>query len=242
MPARAGIVWVIASYRLFRANMPLLSALTFGYLMVFTLMLVLPGGIGGMLFPLLQPMLTLAIANGCRGIAKNGNRPPPPDLLAGIRKRRPELMKLGALQLAGSLTVMLMMYLLDAKPDPEQPDQIFQVMAVVALLSSPLLLAFWFSPLLTGWHDVPPLKSTFFSLVAALRNWRAFLVYALTLLAVVLLPALLAMFAMQISETFGQILAKAIEILMLLLVLPTVLAGTYVSYHDIFAAPPVNEP
>ena len=60
LPARQGMVWVIAGYRLFRANMPLLSVLAFGYLMAFTVMLVLPGGIGGVLFPLLQPRLDVA--------------------------------------------------------------------------------------------------------------------------------------------------------------------------------------
>ena len=44
--ARQGIVWVVAGYRLFRANPPLLTMLTFLYLMVFTVMLVLPAGIG----------------------------------------------------------------------------------------------------------------------------------------------------------------------------------------------------
>ena len=43
LPARQGIVWVVAGYRLFRANPPLLTMLSFLYLMVFTVMLVLPG-------------------------------------------------------------------------------------------------------------------------------------------------------------------------------------------------------
>lgn len=236
LPARQGVVWVVAGYRLFRANPPLLTILTFLYLMVFTVMLVLPAGLGGMLFPVLQPMLALAIANGCRGIATTGRRGPPPDLMAGIRTRTGQLVKLGSLQLAGSLLVMLLVLVLGIRPDAEKPDELLQALALAAALSSPLMLAFWFAPLLTGWHDVPPLKSAFFSFVAGLRNWRAFLVYGLTLAAITLLPAAFAVFAMQVSEGFGQIAVKVVEIVMIILVLPIFFAGSYVSYRDIFAA------
>lgn len=234
LPARQGIVWVVAGYRLFRANPPLLTLLAFLYLMAFTVMLLLPAGIGGVLFPVLQPMLVLAIANGCRGIAATGRGGPPPDLLAGIRTRRRELLKLGALQLAGSLLVMLLMFAFGIKPDTEKPDQLLSVLALAAALSSPLLLAFWFAPLLTGWDGVSPLKSVFFSLVACLRNWRAFVVYAFALAAITLLAATLAVFAIQISENFGQIVAKVVEVLMIIFLLPIFLAGSYISYRDIF--------
>ena len=235
--ARQGIVWVVAGYRLFRANPPLLTMLTFLYLMVFTVMLVLPAGIGGVLFPVLQPLLVFAIANGCRGIATAGRLVPLPYVLTGIRTRGRELVKLGSLQLIGSLLVMLILLVFDVKPDPEKPDDLLQAMALAVALSSPLLLAFWFAPLLTGWHDVPPVKSVFFSFVACLRNWRAFAVYGLTLAAASFLSALLAVFAMQSFGGVGQIVAKAIEILMVIVMLPIFLAGTYVSYRDIFAMP-----
>ena len=235
--ARQGIVWVVAGYRLFRANPPLLTMLTFLYLMVFTVMLVLPAGIGGVLFPVLQPLLVFAIANGCRGIATAGRLVPLPYVLTDIRTRGRELVKLGSLQLIGSLLVMLILLAFDVKPDPEKPDDLLQAMALAVALSSPLLLAFWFAPLLTGWHDVPPVKSAFFSFVACLRNWRAFAVYGLTLAAASFLSALLAVFAMQSFGGVGQIVAKAIEILMVIVMLPIFLAGTYVSYRDIFAMP-----
>ena len=235
--ARQGIVWVVAGYRLFRANPPLLTMLTFLYLMVFTVMLVLPAGIGGVLFPVLQPLLVFAIANGCRGIATAGRLVPLPYVLTDIRTRGRELVKLGSLQLIGSLLVMLILLVFDVKPDPEKPDDLLQAMALAVALSSPLLLAFWFAPLLTGWHDVPPVKSAFFSFVACLRNWRAFAVYGLTLAAASFLSALLAVFAMQSFGGVGQIVAKAIEILMVIVMLPIFLAGTYVSYRDIFAMP-----
>ena len=43
----------------------------------------------------------------------------------------------------------------------------------------PLSALFWHAPALVHWHGVPAIKSLFFSAVACLRNWRAFLVYGL---------------------------------------------------------------
>ncbi len=239
LPARQGVAWVIAGYRLFRANPPLLTIISFVYLMAAMLMLAIPAGIGGLLFPIIQPMLILAVANGCRGIATTNQlnqqkMRTPPDLLAGIRTQRRLLMQLGALQLAASILIMLIVFVVDIKPDPAKPDEMLQTVALVTALSAPILMAFWFAPLLTGWHQIPPLKSVFFSLVAGLRNWRAFLVYGLTLGAIILLPAMLAIFAMQVSESFGQVLAKVVEVLMVVLLIPIFLAGNYVSYRDIF--------
>ena len=71
LPARQGVAWVVAAFQLFRANPPLLTILSFLYLMIAMLMLLLPGGVGGVLFPVVQPALVLIIANGCRSIANS---------------------------------------------------------------------------------------------------------------------------------------------------------------------------
>lgn len=234
LPARQGMAWMIIGFRLFRANMPLLTIITFVFLITFTLLLKL-SVLGAILFTLAQPMINLVIANGCRAISAAGRQINVRDLQAGLRTRRTDLLKLGGLQLMGSVLLMLVMAALDIKPDPAQPEQLPKVFAEVALLSSPMLLAFWFAPLLCGWHDLPPLKALFFSFVAGARNWRAFIIYALSLATVIILPSLLATFAAQVSETFGQIVATGVEILIVAVMLPVVLTGAYVSYRDIFS-------
>ena len=234
LPARRGMIWVAAGYRLFRANPPLLTILTFFYLMSAMLLLTLLKDLGVALFSLLQPILLVIIANACRSISTSTKRIPAPDLLAGIRKHSNKLVQLGALQLVGSLLVMLLLFALGVKPDPAKPEELLRALALATAFSSPLFLAFWFAPLLTGWHQLPLFKAIFFSFVAALRNWRAFLVYGLTLGAITLLPAAIAVFAMQVSETFGQILSRVVEIAMVILVVPIFLTGSYISYSDIF--------
>ena len=54
------------------------------------------------------------------------------------------------------------------------------------MLHTPLFLMFWHAPALVHWHGVSPVKSLFFSLVACLKNFGAYLVYGLGWLAVFL--------------------------------------------------------
>lgn len=45
-------------------------------------------------------------------------------------------------------------------------------------LHLPLSLVFWHAPALVYWHDMPPIKGMFFSIIACLRNFWAFTVFA----------------------------------------------------------------
>ncbi len=47
----------------------------------------------------------------------------------------------------------------------------------VMALMTPVLMAWWFAPVLAAWHGQGVGKSLFFSLVACWINWRAFLVF-----------------------------------------------------------------
>jgi hypothetical protein len=70
------------------------------------------------------------------------------------------------------------------------PD--FQTAMWVAMaLYLPLSLLFWHAPALVHWHGVPPLKSLFFSLVACLRNVKAFTLFGLAWLGVFLMGGIL---------------------------------------------------
>ena len=53
-------------------------------------------------------------------------------------------------------------------------------------LHLPLSLMFWHAPALVHWHGFSPLKGLFFSLLACLRNFWAFAVFALMWLAVLI--------------------------------------------------------
>jgi hypothetical protein len=63
---------------------------------------------------------------------------------------------------------------------------------IALILLCPLMMAYWYAPVLAAWHGLSPAKALFFSFVACARNWRAFLVYSLAILVVAtLVPGLL---------------------------------------------------
>jgi hypothetical protein len=54
----------------------------------------------------------------------------------------------------------------------------------------PVAMLFWFSPVLAAWHDVPPMKAMFFSIVSCWRNRGAFVVYGVLWFAVAITVSL----------------------------------------------------
>jgi hypothetical protein len=103
------------------------------------------------------------------------------------------------------------------------------------ILFSPLMMAYWYAPVLVAWHDLSAGKSLFFSFVACLRNWRAFLVYAVT---VVVFGALIPGLAVGVLSSFfsdgPESLSVVLTVLVMLILLPTLYASFYVSYRDVF--------
>ena len=54
----------------------------------------------------------------------------------------------------------------------------------------PVAMIFWFSPILAAWHDVPPVKAMFFSVVSCWRNRGAFIVFGALWFAVAMTVSL----------------------------------------------------
>ena len=57
------------------------------------------------------------------------------------------------------------------------------LMLIGAGLQTLLLGALWYAPLLVAWHGLSASKAAFFSAAAAWINWRAFLVYGVTVMS-----------------------------------------------------------
>lgn len=252
LPAIRGVSWIFDGFRLYRRNPPMLTTLTLGYLL-----LVVAFGqfqpVGPFLLPLFLPMLTALIANGCRALNLGLPRAA---LLFGLRERRAALLRLGGLHLIGTLAILAIDVLLqsgesntivsgkmagEGGASPLEEAEMLWHMLRLLLIALPVLLAFWFAPLLTAWEGVPALKSLFFSLVAVWRNWRAFLVYAAmaTMIGVVL-PGLLLLIASLVSKQLVEILSVVLRLLLLLVFAPVLMTGIYQSYQDVFA--PVTDP
>jgi len=243
LPARHGVLWLLAGFALFRRNPPLMTAITFVYLLTVIVVNLIPK-VGPFLLPLILPTLTVMLANGCRALAR-GQLFSSETLIAGISARRAGLMRLGGLHLAGSSLLVLGGFALGEPVnigdgiDPAEAMALAGDLALIFLMASPLLMAFWFAPLLTVWDGVGAGKSLFFSFVASWRNWRAFTMYGLTLILVgAILPGLILVIAGLISEPLLTVLSVALRMLLIFVLAPVMVASVYLSYRDVFEAPP----
>lgn len=237
LPAARGAFWLFEGARLFLGNPPLITALTVVYLLVIQVFAVVIPGMGPILLPLLLPVMTLIVANGCRLVDLN-RRPDKAGLLHGLidpRGNLPAMLRLGGLQLLGALLVVLLSMLFNDGDDPfavpptlpETPNMgeelsvqgdgrsaeaatqavLLGRMMEVLLLAAPLIVAFWFAPFLVGWNRVAPFKALFFSTVASLRNWRAMLVFLVV--AIALAGVLPALILILVGQISGMALSAA---------------------------------
>ncbi len=248
LPARHGVLWLMAGFALFRRHPPLMTALTFSYLLTVIVLNLVPK-IGPFLLPLLLPTLTVMLGNGCRAIER-GEPFVSEVLVAGIGARRAGLARLGGLHLVGSSLLVLGGMALGGDPinlsdgiDQAEAMQLAGDLAILLLLASPLVMAFWFAPLLTAWDGIGAGKSLFFSFIASWRNWRAFTMYGVALVVIgALLPGMILIGAGLVSPALANILSVALRMLLIFILAPTMVASVYLSYRDVFQAPaPADE-
>lgn len=250
LPAARGVFWLTAGFALYRRSPPLLTMLTLGYLLIVVAFGQIPP-VGPFLLPLLLPALTALVANGCRALdLADGSGPPfsRRALTSGLVEQRGALLRLGALHLVGTLAVLAIDLMIEGSDwsslglgMSEETVGLAHMLRLM-LIASPLLLAFWFAPLLTAWDRVPAAKSLFFSFVAVWRNWRAFLAYGLAAMVIgVFLPGLILIVGGLLSKTLGDILSMALRMLLVLVFAPVLMASVYLSYRDVFRSPPASD-
>ena len=123
LPAARGMLWLFEGFRLFRRNPPFITALTLLYLMLVQGIAVLLPGIGPILLPLILPAMTLIVANGCR-LIDEGQRPGKDSLLRGLIGKEGNaavilpMLKLGGLQLAGAVLLVIISTAIGDGVDP----------------------------------------------------------------------------------------------------------------------------
>jgi hypothetical protein len=244
LPANRGVFWLLGGFALFQRNPPLLTLLTFTYLLLVVLINLIPA-IGPFLLPLVLPLLTVMLGNACRSIERKGAYRPQ-ELLRDVAERQRAIIQLGGLHLLASALIVLASTVLgldlrlNENLSNEQLQDLAADLGMFLILSIPLLMAFWFAPLLTLWDKVPAAKSVFFSFVASWRNWRAFAMYGLAICIVgIMLPGLILVIASAISSTLVTVASVILRMMMMFVLAPSLIASMYLSYQDVFqtAAP-----
>jgi hypothetical protein len=248
VPAGNGWRWVRRGFVLF-ARAPvswILIATTYWVLM--TLVGLVPyAGLAAAL--LVTPAFSVSFMAMCREL-EQGRSLELKLLFAGFRRNARTLVLLGGIYLALLVGILAATRLVDggalmrwmlagrgpARGSPEAAA-LGDAAIVGSVLFVPVILAFWFAPVLVAWHRMPAAKALFFSFFASLRNWPAFLVYAVALAVVAgLVPGVafsLLVVGMQGAKGGGatiQLFALAIVVTLL----PAIYASIYASYRDIF--------
>ena len=158
------------------------------------------------------------------------------------------LLLLGVVYILASLAILGIIALVDGgvlfrfvvlaqRPDEQAlaGNAVMYAGQLALLLFAPLMMCYWYAPVLVAWHDLPAAKSLFFSFVACLRNWRAFVVYALAIAIFgALVPGVLLGLLGVLFAGAGELFSLAFAALVALVLLPTLYASFYVSYRDVF--------
>jgi hypothetical protein len=246
VPARTGALWVKRGIQTFAKQPLALSGLFFIFMALMSVASLLPM-VGLPLAMTLLPAATLGLMAATREAA-NGKFPMPLILFTALRSEPAKMraiLTLGALYASGFMLAMGGSYLVDgggfarlylggSAPTPEllQSPEFQYAMWVFIGLHLPLSLMFWHAPALVFWHDLPPVKSLFFSLVACFRNFWAFTLFGILWMGVMVLSVLAVT---TISTLVGSPdLAGTLLFPMLMLVASMFFTSLYFTFCDCF--------
>ena len=214
--------------------------ITLGLFIAFKVILLIP--LIGVAAILLMPIILVGLMEGCRALDL-GQSLKPAYLASGFTRNTAALATLGAIYLAGNLLIILVItqlggdalmqvlqFMSKQKVTPENIDLIREAVskATVAvlvgwLLSVPLVMACWFSPLLVYLHDMKISTAMGVSLKACLQNMMPFLVYGGLIFLALMIVTPVSM-ATRILDLGMWLLA------------PLIIPSIYTSYKDIFPA------
>ena len=250
--ARDGWNWVLTGFALFRRNPAMWAFLVFAYIMLMQLLGMIPM-LGWFAATVLIPAFSASFMIISRELDQ-GRKIGFGLLFAGFGANLPALLRLGACYLASALAILgltalvdggllLQLMVLGTKPPASafEDRNLAGAAALAAALYLPVLAAFWFAPALAAWRNLSAFKALFYSLFAALRNWRAFIAYSLALALLSLsCSVVLFVFALLARSLLGSKSQDALMLVVLPVMLtyvPTVFASFYASYRDIFPEP-----
>ena len=249
LPALRGWKWLIEGFALFRVAPLAWFLLVVAYWVAMTA-IGLVKHVGVVVASILVPALSVGFMEASRAAARGG-QVRVACLAAGLRRNVRAQLVLGAVYFT-SLAALLgatmlfddgalanwMIYGLRPTPEIVASDGFIAALAVAAALYAPVMMAFWFSPVLVAWHGQSATKALFFSFAASLINWRAFLAYSAgAALVLLVLPAAVLLGAMLATGGEGRTALLGVLFPFLLMLLPTLFASFYASYRDVFDQP-----
>ena len=248
VPARTGAHWVRQGIRTFWKQPIAMSGLFFMFMALMSVSSLVPV-VGSFVALMLLPAASLGLMAATREVDV-GKFPMPMILVSGFRagkERKRDMLVLGLLYALGFVGVMGLSMLVDGgdfaklylvggslDSDTLMKPEFQNAMWLSLLLYMPLSAVFWHAPALVHWHGVPAIKSLFFSTVACLSNWRAFMVFGLLWSFIFLLTALVITL---IAGLTGDSEFASLALLPAMLMLAAMFfCSTYYSFRDSFVS------
>jgi uncharacterized membrane protein len=238
--AGAGWDWIAGGWKLF-VRAPLMWIISMVLLFIVFIAVSLVPILGGIAVQIMQPVVGAGLIVAAHSLDRGGSFELE-HLFAGFRKNFGSLVVVGLLLVVGGILILLVFLAFVAMSIGTaflagNPDQIMNAVMASALtilvgvlimlgLLVPLFAAYWFAPALVIMHDMAPVAAMRESFFACFRNFVPFLVYGIILLLLGIVAAI----------PFG---------LGYLVLVPVVMASTYVAYRQIFTeelSPPAPKP
>jgi len=244
VPALHGWQWLVRGFILFRVNPAMWILLVFTWWVLVGLISHIPIA-GPLAAGLLTPAFSVSFMELCREIEERG-RVRPPLLLAGFRNRLATLIVLGGLYLVSIMLALGISAFADGgalatwavygnAPDVAviRDGSLSRALIVASLAGTPVIMAFWFAPVLIAWQGMGAAKALFFSFFGCWRNWRAFLVYGGLLTALVLALSATVLTAAIVLRGPPEALRFGM-VMLVLTAMPTLFGSFYAAYRDVF--------
>lgn len=194
VPASMGFQWVKLGVKTFFKQPLALAGLFFMFMAAMSVLSMVPL-IGNIAALALLPAATLGLMAATKEATK-GKFPMPSILITAFRANQHQIkamLILGAIYALGFLGVMGVSALFDGgkfaqlylvggalSRETVMTTDFQSAMWASMALYLPLSMLFWHAPALVHWHQLPPLKSVFFSFTACARNFAAYVVFGLS--------------------------------------------------------------
>jgi uncharacterized membrane protein len=227
LPAGRGWAWITDAWQLFKRQPGMWIGLVLVLFVIFVGLGLIPF-VGSLALTLLGPVFAGGMVIGCRALDEGGELELS-HLFAGFQQRAGTLVGVGALYLAASLIVMLvvglgmgvgMFTMMGGNPQAAAEMGLTIVLAVLIMtaLLLPAVMAVWFAAPLVVFHQLGAVDAMKQSFVGSLRNIVPFLLYGLIL------------FLLSIVATLPLLLGW-------LVLGPVLAASLYTAYKDIYFKP-----
>jgi len=217
-------LWIVKGFHLFKANPAMWIILLVIYLAIMIPVSMLPV-IGSVVSTLLAPVFAAGMMWGCQALVKNQDLEIN-HLFEGFKQNTSQLISIGGIYMVSLLLVAVIVVLaLDKETaellvqgkdlSPEQADGMLMPILIALLLIMPVLMAYWFAPVLAGLHRLSAIEAMKLSFAACLKNMLPFLLYGLIFMVLLIIAII----------PFG---------LGLVVVVPMMMTSLYSSYADVF--------